>query len=324
MSLLMLEAKRETQRHPLHASSPLRLPEKLVREAAVLRYWPWREATQLPHRMLPRSHMCVNFFFWYINLRVCGISVQEDRTLVGDYQLSEGGWRTRGKGGRVGVYSALASGASSRVVRPSGDCSSLWWCLASYNLQNAHPFAEVWWMGGGGGGVEWKGRGMVDYSDTYRKGGSGVSWVNKKKKLSTEVMSLLFLLGLCILKRSSCAFWVPMWSYEVLFLLLLKGLQSEKRPKSTPKGVNLSHTAWIAWFGVESLCASLCNKCYKNIYSHIFIRNCINSSQSADIQLLPSPQEVEQGLKPIFSVAELCNYSVMWCPVAQKYLFLIS
>ena len=62
MSLLMLEAKRETQRHPLHASSPLRLPEKLVREAAVLRYWPWREATQLPHRMLPRSHTCINFF----------------------------------------------------------------------------------------------------------------------------------------------------------------------------------------------------------------------------------------------------------------------
>lgn len=80
------------------------------------------------------------------------------------------------------MYSTLASGASSRVVRPSGDCSSLSWCLASYNLQNAHPFAEVWWMGGGGGGVEWKGRGMADYSDTYRKGGSGVSWVNKKKK----------------------------------------------------------------------------------------------------------------------------------------------
>ena len=134
--------------------------------------------------MLPRSHMCVNFFFYiYILISVYAVSPPR-RTgpwsgTTGS-QKEDDGHGDKGSG-RVGVYSALASGASSRVVRPSGDCSSLWWCLASYNLQNAHPFAEVWWMGGGGGGVEWKGRGMADYSDTYRKGGSGVSWVNTKK-----------------------------------------------------------------------------------------------------------------------------------------------
>lgn len=41
-------------------------------------------------------------------------------------------------------------------------------CLASRNLQNAHPFAEVWRMGGGGG-VE--GGGDVCSSATYRRGG---------------------------------------------------------------------------------------------------------------------------------------------------------
>lgn len=73
-------------------------------------------------------------------------------------------------GGRLGVYSTPAPealpGLSSRVAT----ASSVYWCLASYNLQNAHPFAEVSRMRGGGG-VEWKARGMISYSDTYRNGG---------------------------------------------------------------------------------------------------------------------------------------------------------
>lgn len=199
-------------------------PPRLFSPPSARETRPWGGGAQI--LTLKRSHTAATshvasfpyvcqLFFWYINLRVCGISTQEDRTLVGDYQLSEGGWRTRGKGGRVGVYSALASGASSRVVRPSGDCSSLWWCLASYNLQNAHPFAEVWWMGGGGGGVEWKGRGMADYSDTYRKGGSGVSWVNKKKKAQHWGHVLVISTGSLYLKEVIMCFlgsYVVIWS----------------------------------------------------------------------------------------------------------------
>lgn len=55
--------------------------------------------------------------------------------------------------------------------------------VASYICtQNAHPFADVWWMGGGEG-VEWKGRGMADYSDTYRNGGLRYLIGRKKKDL---------------------------------------------------------------------------------------------------------------------------------------------
>ena len=193
-------------------------PPRLFSPPAARETRPWGGGAQI--LTLKRSHTAATshvaavpyvYQLFYINLRVCGISTQEDRTLVGDYQLSEGGWRTRGVGGegRVGVHSAQASGASSRVVKPSGDCSSLWWCLASYNLQNAHPFAEVWWMGGGGGGVQWQGRGMADYSDTYRKGGSGVSWV-KKRKAQRWGHVLVISTGY-ILKRSYCAFWVSIW-----------------------------------------------------------------------------------------------------------------
>lgn len=122
---------------------------------------------------------CFNFFD--IKVRVCAVST----VLPGGQDLgrglsSEGGWRRT-----WGVHRPGFRGLS-RFAGPSRDCYSLWWCLASYNLQNAHPFAEVWWMGGGGGGVEWKRRGMKDYSDTYRNGGLRCLMGKKKRRVASQ------------------------------------------------------------------------------------------------------------------------------------------
>lgn len=107
--------------------------------------------------------LCISTFLIYIHItvRVCGISTRvltpKRGQDLGRWGLSFRGRMRKGKGGEdLGCVRRAASGLS-RVVEPSGDCCSLWWCLASYNLQDAHPFAEVWWMGGGG--VQWKGVG---------------------------------------------------------------------------------------------------------------------------------------------------------------------
>lgn len=84
---------------------------------------------------------------------------------TGHWQRSQHGAR---EGGRMDpAYSVLRPGGGgfSRAVKTSGDRSCLQWCLASYNLQKAHPFAEVCRSSPRGEGGE------ADYSDTYRNGG---------------------------------------------------------------------------------------------------------------------------------------------------------
>lgn len=79
---------------------------------------------------------------------------------------------TRGGRGRLwGRFSSRALDALTGFptqAAAAGLCSRR---LAVHNLQNAHPFAEVWKMGGGGG-VE--GGGDVRSSDIYRRGGFSV------------------------------------------------------------------------------------------------------------------------------------------------------
>lgn len=209
---------RQSERHSGIPSTPL-LPSVCPRNSSVRRRCSDTDLEEKPHSChiaCCRVPICVSTFFFYILISVYAVFPPRRTgpwSGTTSSQKEDDGHGVRG--GRVGVYSALASGASSRVVRPSGDCSSLWWCLASYNLQNAHPFAEVWWMGGGGGGVEWKGRGMVDYSDTYRKGGSGVSWVNKKKKAQHWGHVLVISTGSLYLKEVIMCFlgsYVVIWS----------------------------------------------------------------------------------------------------------------
>lgn len=134
--------KQDTQPHPLHASVSAERNSSVRRRCS---------DTDLEDKLHSRHiaflpcTLCTSTFLCQCP-RIQHFSFLEDRTLVGG--LSP----TRGVGKPRGVLSP-GSRYLWKVVQPSGDCSSLQWCLAWYNLQNAHPFAEVWWMGGGEGGV---------------------------------------------------------------------------------------------------------------------------------------------------------------------------
>lgn len=77
-----------------------------------------------------------------------------------------GGRREEDDSGRW--FSSLASEALTGFPTQGAAPGLSSRCLASHNLQNAHPFAEVWKMGGGEGV---KGGGDVRSSDPYRRGG---------------------------------------------------------------------------------------------------------------------------------------------------------
>lgn len=98
------------QRHPLRASSSLRLHEQLAREVVLLRYWPCRGATRLPHRILSCIVRVLTFWYWCPCMRLSPQCAQEDKTLVGDLAKRE-------VGGRIEVYSAPAPEASPGLSR---------------------------------------------------------------------------------------------------------------------------------------------------------------------------------------------------------------
>lgn len=165
MSSLMLEVN-EAQRHPFSVSSLPLLPKTVVRAAAVLRYWPWIEATrQLPHYVFTVCPDYTNFF--YINLRVFRISTvcpeRLDPVLSSDG--GSDGW------GYLCVCSPSASEAFfSRGVKPSGDLTCLQLYYSLIQPSKSTPFRGAL-VGGMRSRLKWGGGGASAYSDTYRKGG---------------------------------------------------------------------------------------------------------------------------------------------------------
>lgn len=149
MSLLMLEAS-DTQLHPLHASTSLRLPKKLVREAALSKYWPWREATQLPHCILSCTLRILTFWYQCPCMRLSPQCAQEDKTLVG------GSTQREVEGETLGVLHP-GSRSFTRVVKPSGDC---FFCVVVFSF--VQPSKRTPFRGGFEDGRRWRRWGGVE------------------------------------------------------------------------------------------------------------------------------------------------------------------